>query len=70
MIIPFSDILRIQKIRSRGYLFHAISIQTQNKKEMFIEFSSISKRNSCFARLFLQHKWYFESQYSPEQVQR
>ena len=34
MIIPFSDIMRIQKIRSRGYIFHALSILTQNKKEV------------------------------------
>ena len=34
MIIPFSDILRIQKIRSRGYIFHALSILMQNKKEV------------------------------------
>lgn len=78
VIIPFRDIVRIQKIRSRGYVFHTLSILTQNKKEVryntlikytqgkplikyafqiFIEFSSIVKRNSCFARLYLQHKW-------------
>lgn len=34
MIIPFSDIMRIQKIRSKGYIFHALSILTQNKKEV------------------------------------
>lgn len=33
MIIPFSDIMRIQKIRS-GYIFHSLSILTQNKKEV------------------------------------
>ncbi|KAL0091342.1 UDP-Glycosyltransferase/glycogen phosphorylase [Phycomyces blakesleeanus] len=33
IIIPFQDVLRIQKIHSRGYIFHALSILTQKKKE-------------------------------------
>ncbi|KAG2219054.1 hypothetical protein INT45_008898 [Circinella minor] len=70
MIIPFNDILRIQKIRSRGYIFHALSILMQNKKEIFIEFSSEAKRNSCFARLFLQHKGVFKNKSSTEQAQK
>jgi sterol 3beta-glucosyltransferase len=64
MIVPFSDVLRIQKIRSRGYIFHSLSIVTQTKKEIFLEFSSISRRNSCFARLFIQHRKAFESKQS------
>ncbi|KAI9265866.1 UDP-Glycosyltransferase/glycogen phosphorylase [Helicostylum pulchrum] len=62
LIIPFTDVVRIQKIRSRGYIFHALSILTQTKKEVFLEFSSITRRNSCFAKLFLQHKRALETQ--------
>ncbi|KAI8360781.1 hypothetical protein BD560DRAFT_404712 [Blakeslea trispora] len=56
MIIPFKDVIRVQKLRSRGYLFHSLSILTQTKKEIYLEFSSVTRRNSCFAKLFLQHK--------------
>ncbi|KAI8330366.1 hypothetical protein BC941DRAFT_518250 [Chlamydoabsidia padenii] len=62
MIIPFDDILRIQKMQSKGYIFHSLSILTLKKTEIFLEFSSLSRRNSCFAQLFLQHKRSFESQ--------
>ncbi|KAI9018738.1 hypothetical protein CLU79DRAFT_760165 [Phycomyces nitens] len=64
IIIPFQDVLRIQKINSRGYLFHALSILTQKKKEIFLEFSLLSNRNNCFARLYLQHKWVLENRTS------
>ncbi|KAI8373124.1 uncharacterized protein BYT42DRAFT_500835 [Radiomyces spectabilis] len=67
MIIPLQEVVRIQKLKHRGYLFHSLSIVTQNKREVFLEFSSLSKRNSCFARLFLQHKWVIENRSVPEQ---
>lgn len=56
MIVPFQDVIRIQKIKSRGYIFHTLSILTQTKKEIYLDFSSVTHRNSCFAKLFLQHK--------------
>lgn len=62
IIIPFTDVIRIQKLRSRGYIFHSLSITTQTKREIFLEFSSISRRNSCFASLFIQHKRVLESE--------
>lgn len=70
MIIPFTDVIRIQKIRSRGYIFHSLSILTQTKKEIFLEFSSIARRNGCFATLFLQHKRALESQTEPDKVEQ
>ncbi|ORZ10431.1 hypothetical protein BCR42DRAFT_422365 [Absidia repens] len=70
MIIPFDDILRIQKIQSKGYIFHSLSILTQKKKEIFLEFSSLSRRNSCFAQLFLQHKRAFDNQQSTQESEQ
>ncbi|CEP13588.1 hypothetical protein [Parasitella parasitica] len=70
MIIPFQDVIRIQKLRSRGYIFHSLSILTQTKKEIYLEFSSITRRNSCFAKLFLQHKRSLESQTEPDQAEK
>ncbi|CAO0794017.1 unnamed protein product [Mucor circinelloides] len=70
MIIPFQDVIRIQKLRSRGYIFHSLSILTQTKKEIYLEFSSITRRNSCFAKLFLQHKRALESQTEPDKAEK
>ncbi|OAD08859.1 glycosyltransferase family 1 protein [Mucor lusitanicus CBS 277.49] len=70
MIIPFQDVIRIQKLRSRGYIFHSLSILTQTKKEIYLEFSSITRRNSCFAKLFLQHKRALESQTEPGKAEK
>ncbi|KAI8989278.1 hypothetical protein BDB01DRAFT_531974 [Pilobolus umbonatus] len=70
IIIPFTDVIRIQKIRTKGYIFHSLSIVTHNKKEIFLEFSSITRRNGCFARLFLQHKRVIESQNEPEKIEQ
>jgi sterol 3beta-glucosyltransferase len=70
MIIPFTDVIRIQKIRSRGYIFHSLSILTQTKKEIFLEFSSVTRRNSCFAKLFLQHKRALEPQTEPDKIEQ
>lgn len=70
MIIPFQDVIRIQKLRSRGYIFHSLSILTQTKKEIYLEFSSISRRNSCFAQLFLQHKRVLESLTEPDKAEQ
>ncbi|GAN03492.1 glycosyltransferase family 1 protein [Mucor ambiguus] len=70
MIIPFQDVIRIQKLRSRGYIFHSLSILTQTKKEIYLEFSSITRRNSCFASLFLQHKRALESQMEPDKAEK
>ncbi|KAI8647204.1 hypothetical protein BD408DRAFT_408776 [Parasitella parasitica] len=70
MIVPFQDVVRVQKLRSRGYIFHSLSILTQNKKEIYLEFSSITRRNSCFAKLFLQHKRSLESQTEPDQAEK
>ncbi|KAI7867158.1 hypothetical protein BDF14DRAFT_1882022 [Spinellus fusiger] len=61
VIIPLQDVLRIQKVRNRGYLFYALSILTHTKKEIFLEFSILANRNNCFARLYLQHKWALEN---------
>ncbi|KAI8364520.1 UDP-Glycosyltransferase/glycogen phosphorylase [Choanephora cucurbitarum] len=66
MIIPFKDVIRVQKLRSRGYLFHSLSILTQTKKEVYLEFSSLTRRNSCFANLFLQHKRALEPHAEPD----
>ncbi|RCH84061.1 Sterol 3-beta-glucosyltransferase, partial [Rhizopus stolonifer] len=66
MIVPFQDVIRVQKLRSRGYLFHSLSILTQTKKEIYLEFSSIRRRNSCFAKLFLQQKRALESHTEPD----
>ncbi|KAG1139966.1 hypothetical protein G6F38_009457 [Rhizopus arrhizus] len=60
--VQVEDIIRIQKLRSRGYIFHSLSILTQTKREIFLEFSSINRRNSCFANLFIQHKRILESE--------
>ncbi|KAI8068422.1 hypothetical protein BC940DRAFT_299044 [Gongronella butleri] len=56
VILPFDDVLRIQKIQSKGYILHSLSILTRKKIEFFLEFSSLTKRNSCFAQLYLRHK--------------
>ncbi|KAG0166856.1 Sterol 3-beta-glucosyltransferase [Apophysomyces sp. BC1015] len=70
VIIPFSDILRIQKIRSKGYIFHALSVLTQKKKEIFLEFASITNRNTCFARLYLHHKRSLERRPIPDHIEQ
>ncbi|KAI9486331.1 MAG: UDP-Glycosyltransferase/glycogen phosphorylase [Benjaminiella poitrasii] len=70
MIIPFQDVIRIQKLRNRGYIFHSLSILTQTKKEIYLEFSSITRRNSCFAKLFLQHKRALEPQIEPDKAEQ
>jgi sterol 3beta-glucosyltransferase len=67
MIIPFRDVIRIQKIKNRGYIFHSLSILTQTKKEIHLEFSSVTRRNSCFAKLFLQHKRTLEPRQSSDE---
>ncbi|KAI8086740.1 UDP-Glycosyltransferase/glycogen phosphorylase [Halteromyces radiatus] len=69
MIIPFEDVLRIQKLQSKGYIFHSLSILTQKKKEIFLEFSSLSRRNSCFAQLFLQHKRTHDSRLASKETE-
>ncbi|CAO3646214.1 unnamed protein product [Cunninghamella blakesleeana] len=56
MIIPYEDVLSIQKVQSKGYIFHSISILTKKKKEIFLDFSSLLKRNSCFTQLLLQYR--------------
>ncbi|CAO3690818.1 unnamed protein product [Umbelopsis ramanniana] len=55
-IVPLQDIATVQKLRSRGYFFYGLSILTHNKKELFLEFASMSKRNSCFARIFMLNR--------------
>ncbi|KAI7907051.1 GRAM domain-containing protein [Cokeromyces recurvatus] len=70
MIIPFEDVIRIQKLPSRGYIFHSLSILTRTKKEIYLEFSSITRRNSCFAKLFLQHKRVLEPYNEPDKTEQ
>ncbi|KAG2179075.1 hypothetical protein INT43_001925, partial [Umbelopsis isabellina] len=55
-IVPISDVATVQKLRSKGYIFYGLSILTHNKKELFLEFASMTKRNSCFARLFMLNR--------------
>ncbi|ORX47715.1 UDP-Glycosyltransferase/glycogen phosphorylase [Hesseltinella vesiculosa] len=57
MILPLEEVQRIQKMQSNVYSNrHSINILTRKKTKIFLDFSSLAKRNSCFAQLYLRHK--------------
>ncbi|CAO3611284.1 unnamed protein product [Cunninghamella echinulata] len=65
IIIPFDEIINIRRLKSRGYyLLHGLGVVAKDTiDEIFLEFSSVEYRDSCYALLCFKSKKSWEEQH-------